>query len=285
MQSQSKNRVLSDTALTQYRRDGYFYPVPALSSQDARQYRARLEAHEATTGGPIAGSMRHKSHLLFTWLWDLVHDPRILDAIEDVHGPNLLCWSTNFFIKEANDPSFVSWHQDATYWGLSTPDVITAWVAFTPATIANGAMKVAPGTHTQQMTHRDTFDPNNLLTRGQEIAVDVARDQGVDMVLDAGQMSLHHVLLAHGSEPNHTDDRRIGIAIRYVPTHVHQINGERGSATLVRGVDEFHHFDLEHAPDADLSTAAIAQHQAVTGRQAKLLYRGTATESFDAVVR
>ena len=284
-QTSSANRVLSAVSVAQYRREGYYYPVPAISADEALTYRRRLEAHEATTGGPIAGSMRHKSHLLFTWLWALVHEPRIVDAVEDVLGPNLLCWSTNFFIKEANDPSFVSWHQDATYWGLSTPDVMTTWVAFTPATIANGAMKVAPRTHTQQLAHRDTFEPNNLLTRGQEIAVDVAKDASIDMPLQAGQMSLHHVLLAHGSEPNRTNDRRIGLAIRYVPTHVHQINGDRGSATLVRGVDTFHHFDLEHAPEADLSPAALAQHQAVTGRQAMILYRGTATASFDNIVR
>jgi ectoine hydroxylase-related dioxygenase (phytanoyl-CoA dioxygenase family) len=90
----------------------------------------------------------------------------ILDAVEDLHGPDLLCWTTNFFIKEAADPAFVSWHQDATYWGLSEPDVVTAWVAFTPATEANGAMEYIPGSHRlDQIPHRDTFAKHNLLTR------------------------------------------------------------------------------------------------------------------------
>lgn len=278
-------KVLSEAAIEQFRRDGYYFPVRALSTADALAYRRRLEEHEARTGGPLAGSMRHKAHLLFTWLWDLVHDPRILDPIEDIHGPNLFCWSTNFFIKEANDPSFVSWHQDATYWGLSTPDVITAWVAFSPATIESGAMKVAPGTHRQQLAHRDTFNKLNLLTRGQEIAVDIDQSQAVDMVVAPGEMSLHHVLLCHGSEPNRSNNRRIGFAIRYVPTHVRQISGVRDSATLVRGVDTFNHFVHEVKPAADIHPAAVARHAEITGQQAKILYRGTATESFDQVIR
>jgi non-haem Fe2+, alpha-ketoglutarate-dependent halogenase len=278
-------RVLSQAAIEQYRRDGYYFPVRALSEADALQYRRRLEEHEARTGGPLAGSMRHKAHLLFTWLWDLVHDPRIVDPIAEIHGPDLFCWSTNFFIKEANDPSFVSWHQDATYWGLSTPDVITAWVAFSPATVEAGAMKVAPGTHREQLTHRDTFNKLNLLTRGQEIAVDIDQSQAVDMVVAPGEMSLHHVLLCHGSEPNRSNDRRIGFAIRYVPTHVRQISGVRDSATLVRGVDTYNHFIHEVKPEADLHPAAVRRHAEITGQQAKILYRGTATKSFDKVVR
>src|SRR6185369_13205825 len=104
-------------------------------------YRRRLEAYEAGAGGPIAGAMRHKAHLLFTWLAELVHHPTVLDAAEDVLGPDLLCWSTTFFIKEPGDPGFVSWHQDATYWGLSSPDVMTVWLALTPANLLNGCMK------------------------------------------------------------------------------------------------------------------------------------------------
>lgn len=278
-------KTLTAAAIDHYHREGYYFPVRALPEADALAYRRRREEHEARIGGPLAGSMRHKAHLLFTWLWDLVHDPRILDPIEDIHGPNLFCWSTNFFIKEANDPSFVSWHQDATYWGLSTPDVITAWVAFSPATIASGAMKVAPSTHRQQFAHRDTFNKLNLLTRGQEITVEVDQSKAIEMVVAPGEMSLHHVLLCHGSEPNRSNDRRIGFAIRYVPTHVRQISGERDSATLVRGVDTFHHFDHETGPEFDLSPAAVARHQEITGHQAKILYRGTGTESFDKVVR
>src|SRR5262249_22869939 len=113
--------------------------------------------------------------------------------VEDVLGPKLLVWSTSFFIKEARDPAYVSWHQDATYWGLSEPDVLTAWVAFTEATVENGAMRMVPGSHAEQLAHRDTFAPHNLLSRGQEIAVEVDDARGGDVLLRPGEMALRHV--------------------------------------------------------------------------------------------
>jgi ectoine hydroxylase-related dioxygenase (phytanoyl-CoA dioxygenase family) len=179
----------------------------------------------------------------------------------------------------------VSWHQDATYWGLSSPDVVTAWIALSPSTIEAGAMRVLPGTQTSQVGHRDTFHQHNMLTRGQEVMVDVDGKGAVDLVLQPGEMSLHHVRLIHGSEPNRSDDRRIGFAIRYIPTSVRQIAGPRDSATLVRGIDTYHHFDDEPRPEFDMSPAALALHQSITERQAQILYRGTDTKSFDKVVR
>ena len=108
-------KVLSNSALEMYRRDGYYFPVSVLSPKEVAHFRRCLEQHEATTGQPLQGNFRHKAHLLFTWVDELVHHPKIVDAAEDVLGPNLLCWTTNFFIKEANSPGFVSWHQDAFY--------------------------------------------------------------------------------------------------------------------------------------------------------------------------
>ena len=110
--------MLSDAALQNFRRDGYYFPVPVLTPAEVAHYRGCLEKHEAKTGAPLQGNWRHKAHLLFTWVDELVHHPKIVDAAEDVLGPDLLCWTTNFFIKEANSPGFVSWHQDAFYWGL-----------------------------------------------------------------------------------------------------------------------------------------------------------------------
>ena len=120
-------KLLSEAAIAHYNADGYHFPIDILSATEAREARVRLETHEAATGGPISGDLRHKPHLYLTFLNDLIRHPRILDAVEDILGPNLFCWSSTFFIKEAADPGFVSWHQDATYWGLSTPDVTTIW--------------------------------------------------------------------------------------------------------------------------------------------------------------
>ena len=272
---------LTAQAVAQFERDGFYSPIRAMPAAEAVEIRAKLEAHEKRAGGPLKGALRHKSHLLFPWLWELVHHRGIVDAVEDVLGPNLLCWSSSFFIKEARDPAFVSWHQDSTYWGLSSPDVITAWVALSSSTLESGAMRVVPRTHAGQIAHRDTFKEGNLLTRGQEVMVDIDGSNAVDLLLEPGEMSLHHVRLIHGSEPNRAADRRIGFAIRYIPTTVRQTVGPKDSATLVRGVDEYHHFDHEKRPESELSPEAMAQHHEITGRQAKILYAGTQIQNFD----
>ena len=272
---------LTPSQIEQYHRDGCVHPVRAIGEADALELRRKLEAFEDDNGGPLRGDLRHKSHLLFAWLADLVRDSRIVDAIEDLYGPDLLCWSTNFFIKEANHPAYVSWHQDSTYWGLDRPDVVTAWIALTPSNETNGAMEYIPGTHTRdQVPHRDTFARNNLLTRGQEVAVDVDTTQARRICLEPGEMSLHHVRLIHGSAPNPSSERRIGFAIRYVPTSVRQIAGE-DSASLVRGRDTYGHFELEPVPTSDMAPDFVALHKRITERNAQILYRGTAVRNFN----
>jgi len=271
-----KTKSLSPGQVEAYHRTGYHFPSRALSTDDALAYRRKLEAAEASLGGPLRGPLRNKPHLIFTWAADLVRHPAILDTVEDVLGPNLLCWSSSFFIKEPHDPSYVSWHQDSTYWGLSRPDIVTAWVAFSVSEVANGCMRVIPGSHLKdQLPHNDTFAENNLLTRGQEVMVEVDPKEAVNIELQPGEFSLHHVRIVHGSEPNAADYRRIGYAIRYLPTDVRQVVGERDSATLVRGIDEFHYFDMEPRPKADLDPEAVALHKQITEAANQVLYRGT----------
>ena len=275
-------KLLSQAAVEAYRRDGFYSPVRVMSAADAQGFRAALEAHEAKLGQPLQSNMRHKTHLLFTWADALVHHPKVLDAVEDAIGPDILCWTTTFFIKEANSPGFVSWHQDSTYWGLDPDEVITAWVAFTEVDEANGYMQVIPGSHKiDQLPHVDTFHKDNLLSRGQEIAVEVDVDKAVGLAMHAGEMSLHHIKLVHGSAANRTGDRRIGLAIRYIPTYVRQTK-VRDSAMLVRGVDKYHHFDDEPRPVADLDEAALAAHADSVSRQVKALYQGTEKTAFRA---
>ena len=275
-------KLLSNEAVAAFRRDGYYSPVRVMPADDAHKYRKALETHETKTGQPLQGNWRHKTHLLFTWADQLVHHPKILDAVEDVIGPDILCWTTNFFIKEKSHPGFVSWHQDSTYWGLEPDDVITAWVAFTEVTPENGYMQVIPGSHKiDQLPHLDTFHKDNLLSRGQEISVEVDKSKAVGLAMHAGEMSLHHIKLVHGSEPNRSADRRIGFAIRYIPTYVRQTK-VRDSATLVRGVDSVGAFDHEPRPRRDLDAAALAAHTDAVERQVKALYQGTEKTAFRA---
>jgi len=274
-------KLLTPEQHAQYLEQGFFAPIRVMPARQAQALRDRLEDFERSQGGSLKGSLRHKSHLLFSWLADLVRHERVLDAIEDLYGPNLLCWTTNFFIKEANDPGFVSWHQDSTYWGLSRPDVVTAWVALSPSNASNGAMQVIPGTHrSDQIPHRDTYAAHNLLTRGQEIAVDVDTATACTIELEPGEMSLHHVRIIHGSPPNQSAVRRIGFAIRYIPTSVCQ---ERGadSATLVRGVDHYRRFEHEPRPVRDLDPEFVSLHGAMAQRNAQILYQGTGVKSHE----
>lgn len=274
-------KILTQEQIETFWRDGCLFPIRVMPVAEALAIRARLEAFEAATGGPLQGNLRHKTHLLFPWLDAIVHHERVVDAIEDLYGPDLLCWTTNFFIKERVDPAFVSWHQDSTYWGLSKPDVVTAWVALTPSNARNGAMAFIPGTHTSdQIAHRDTFAKNNLLTRGQEVAVDVDDSKAVTVTLEPGEISLHHVRLIHGSPANPSADRRIGFAVRYIPTSVAQVAG-KDSASLVRGEDRFHHFELEPRPTRDMDPAFVTLHRQIAERNAQILYRGTQVTSFD----
>ncbi len=266
---------LSQRDVQLFSQRGYHFPTRVLSRAEALHYRTRLEAFEHSQGGPLNGALRNKPHLLFTWIDELVRHPTILDAIEAILGPNLLVWSSSFFTKEANDPAYVSWHQDSTYWGLSAPDVVTAWIGFTDSNVSNGCMQVIPATHLiDQLPHQDTFAENNLLTRGQEVQVDVNSRDAVDVIVAAGEMSLHHVRLVHGSPPNSSNDRRIGYAIRYVPTYIHQTVGKRDSAMLVRGVDTYHHFDPEPRPKVDFGANERAFHAAANEESMRVLYRG-----------
>src|SRR6266446_5526466 len=274
-------KSLTEEQIAQYREQGYLAPLRVMSEDQALALRAALETVEASMGGPLRGDLRHKSHLLFPFLADLVRHRFLLEAVEDLLGPDLLCWTSNFFIKEAANPAFVSWHQDSTYWGLSAPEVATAWVALTPSTLENGAMAVIPGSHkSDQIPHRDTFDRHNLLTRGQEVAVAVDETKAVPLILKPGEMSLHHVRLVHGSPPNPSEDRRIGFAIRYIPTRIRQTLGE-DNATLVRGTDRFRHFELEPRPDGEMAPEMLALHKRNAERSARILYRGTDVASFN----
>jgi len=173
--------------------------------------------------------------------------------VEQILGPDLLIWSSQFFTKDPGDGGFVSWHQDSTYWGLEPNTITTAWIALTRSIPESGCMQVVPRSHLMdQLPHSDTFAEGNLLSRGQEIAVDVSEMDTIDVVLQPGEMSLHHVQLVHGSQPNRASWPRLGFVVRYIPTSVRQVGG-RTRATLVRGEDRYNHFELTAPPDGELT--------------------------------
>jgi hypothetical protein len=268
-------KSLSEEAIDQYRNDGFFFPVPILEANEVAELRSRLEAFESQQGGPIEGAQRNKAHLLFKWLDDLIRHPRILDAVEDLIGPDILCWNTVFWIKEAESSTYVSWHQDLYYWGLDATDLVTAWVALSPASPESGCMRVLPGSHAEPLLpHKDTFNASNMLTRGQEIDVDVDEHKAVSMALRPGEMSLHNVRLAHASGPNTSGDRRIGISLHYIPTRARQGAAAWDSAALVRGRDIYGHFEPTPIPSKDMDPEAVAFHDRAVSALRAILYRG-----------
>ena len=253
-----------------YQRDGFLTPRRVLSTDEARHYRDELEKLERSRDDAVA--LRTDLHVLCNWAWDLVHDPRIVDPVSDVLGPNVLLWSLNWFIKEPRDGKFVSYHQDATYWGLEPHDVVTAWVALSDAGPATGPMKFIPGSHRGELyTQTDTFAADNLLSRGQVVDTEIDEASAVLAPLAAGEMSLHHVRLLHASDRNETDDRRIGLVLRYCATHVRQTKIE-DTATLVKGRDDYGHFQLLERPREELGERELAIHRDAMRRMHRALH-------------
>jgi non-heme Fe2+,alpha-ketoglutarate-dependent halogenase len=277
--------LIDDAAIKQYWDTGYHSPIRIFSNDEAATLRGSIEAEEKQRGpifredrprpgDPFQGSYRFKSHLLFKWLADAIRDPRLLDVIEPLVGPNILCWTTHWFIKEENSVNYVSWHQDSNYWGVETDKLVSAWLALSPATLESGCIRLLPGSHKgPALEHVDTWEQDNMLTRGQTIQ-NVDESKAVNLALDPGEIALFDYRLAHASNPNRSNDRRIGIGIRYVPTDARQVRADWDSASLVRGVDNFGHFELEPEPAGDFDPAAVAIQQKADAEQRKIYYKG-----------
>jgi len=251
-----------------YAENGYLYPVRVFSDAETTEFRRQFDdytaQHNDLLGKMIPRERRAVyglTHLMLPWVYQIASHPRVLDAVEGAIGPNILVWGSDWFVKFARDPAFISWHQDGAYWGLNPPKVTTAWIALSASTLENGCMQVMPGTQKMQLPQRETYALDNALSRGQEIALEVDESKAVAMMLDAGQMSLHHIGIAHGSKANSSDQPRIGIAVRYIAPEVVQKGAERQIVQLVRGKDDYGHFEIV-GPPADAVSAAEIRKEA-----------------------
>ena len=267
---------LSDQERAAYRERGYHVPLRAFSAEDAaRRHRLFLDywqPHSETLKGRPPrewGKYLIDTHLFLRWVYEMTVDSRVLDGVESVLGPNILVWGSQWFPKFAHDKSYVSWHQDAAYWGLSPLNVTTAWIALVPSTRENGCMRVVPGTHRGLLPQRETYAEANMLSRGQEIAVEVDESLAVDFVLRPGEFSLHHIGIVHGSGPNTSDTPRIGLAVRYVSPDVVQQSSVRDMVLLARGRDDHSHFDIVAPPVHDLPFGQSAVHAESMARRTR----------------
>lgn len=266
--------TLSAEQVRQYREHGWIAPIDVMSLDEARALRAQLEDAEKAFPEHLGAENRNNPHLVLPFLGALTIDPRIVDSVEALVGPSISLWSTVLFIKAPSSGSFVSWHQDATYMALASDNHVTAWLALSPSTLDSGCVSVIPGSHRDGMRqHVDTFGDDNILTRGQEVQGVEARD-AVHLELQPGQMSLHHPWLVHGSQPNRSSDRRIGIAMQsYMGDDVRPVRGEH-FVTHVRGAATNPAFTEAPLPTELCSPSAIAHRIAANEAFANILYDG-----------
>ncbi len=250
---------LTERQRQDYADNGFLFPIEIMSEAEASQHNQRLTAIEAQHG-PM--HYRVKPYLIFRSAYEIATNPLLLDAVESVLGPDILLWDCSYVIKEPHDEGFVSWHQDLTYWGLdmaSDDDVVSAWVALTPATRSNGCMQFVNGSHKgQKFQHEDTHDEKNLLHRGQSIQHSFDERVITQIELSPGQASFHHGWAVHSSNPNTSDLRRVGLVMNYLKPSVRQVVGDDESATLIRGRDDYGHFQPEPVCESDFAPANIA---------------------------
>jgi non-heme Fe2+,alpha-ketoglutarate-dependent halogenase len=260
-------KTLSPAQVEGYARDGFLSPVAALTREEAGAFLRKLDAFEGSVGGLLTSEgtdarYRSRTHVLLSWVHSLVRHPAILDAVEDLIGPNILVYTSTWFIKEPESAAIAAWHQDATYFGLHPYVHVTAWLALTDATAENGCMEFLPGSHRGgQRPHRAGVVAGSVNRAGQAIVGAVDDTPAVHAPLRAGEFSLHHTLCLHRSQPNQSRGRRIGLAISYVPTSVQHLGVKHKTpAMLVRGVDTYGHFELEPVPKADQDEQARAAY-------------------------
>ncbi|MDJ0779726.1 MAG: phytanoyl-CoA dioxygenase family protein [Gammaproteobacteria bacterium] len=266
-------KLLTRTQVEQFRQTGFLSPIDVMSVDEADACARRLEALEEAYPGHLNPENRNNPHLAFRLFDELAHHPRVLDAVEDLIGADFSLWGSVLFAKEPASPHYVSWHQDATYAGVEPHDYVTPWIALTPSNRESGCMSMIPGSHLDSIrAHRDTFAEDNILTRGQAIS-DVDVDSAVDLVLQPGQMSIHHCRVIHGSQPNRSGARRIGFALQgYAPAGSCQVLGEN-LWLPVRGKPRHPRMTRLSRPRADLDAAAIDQRRRANQNWADILYR------------
>jgi ectoine hydroxylase-related dioxygenase (phytanoyl-CoA dioxygenase family) len=266
-----------NSVLNTYQEQGYLSPVDIISADQATTLLNDLEAAEielADDDDKRALLHAYPDRLLPSFD-ALIRQPALIASVSQILGPDLMVWSAGLFDKAANSGKIVSWHQDLTYWGLDNVDELTAWVALSPTTLASGCMLFIPGSHKQQLVpHVDTFAENNLLTRGQQVDVEVNKNDGVAIELQPGQASMHHGHLFHSSGPNKTQRRRIGAAIRFIKPSMRQQSGDRTLVAHVSGEDRYNHFRVAATPRQRLAEDDFERCREDVAIKRRVLYAG-----------
>jgi len=269
-------KVFSQSQVDQYHEEGYLSPIDLISESEAIAIREQLEEAERLHPEHINAENRNNAHLVFSFLDKLAFNETLLDIVEDLIGPNFSLWGSVLFIKDPSSPHYVSWHQDATYMGMTSNNFVTPWIALSPSNRETGCMSMVPGTHKNSIRpHDDTFAEDNILTRGQ-VVKDVDESKAVDLILKPGQMSLHHGEIVHGSQANLSQERRVGYALQSYMTN--DITQHIGKNMWLPARGETHSGPdtvLLHRPESDMHEDAVRQRAVVNENFGDILYHGS----------
>ena len=265
-------RILSPAQIEGFARDGFVAPIRAISAERARYYRDRLEGFERAY--PEARlKLDQKAHMICPWVDEMIREPLILDATEDLIGPDILCWGTSLRAKAADGKTFAGWHQDTAYADVR-PIVVIVALALSPSRAENGCIRAIPGSHQGPLLpHKEAFKTDSLLSREQYIDAPLDHAAAVDLALEPGEIALFNNAIIHGSKPNFGGDRRILFLLEMVPTHAYQ-HSPRESAILVRGQDAYGNFDPDPPPRQEMGAAELAAWERAVAIQASVLFRG-----------
>ena len=272
-------KVLTKQQIEQYHDEGFISPIRVISEAKALSIKSQLEEVEAQFPEEINAESRNNLHLSFEFLDALAHNPIIVDAMEDLIGPDIALWATVMFIKESSSKHYVSWHQDATYMGMNSTDFPTPWIALSPSNLETGCMTMILGSHKQEIRkHEDTFAEHNILTRGQ-IIPDVDESKGVDLILEPGEMSIHNGAIIHGSKPNKSQQRRIGFSLQsYMSPAIEQVMG-RNIWTHIRGKRRQDRNGLSlDRPKYNMDPVTVSQRKIANENLSNILYKGAKTK-------
>ena len=264
-----------------YHDKGYLFPMDVFNAEEVTTAldelaQAQKDAEASGNGGQFSEYLRTRAHMTMPFVCGIAAHPGLLDRVASILGFNLMLWGADFFIKTANTDKIVSWHQDLTYWGLGeTDEEVTAWVALSEVTVESGCMRFVPGSHKQQLLpHRDTFSDTNLLSRGQEIAVDVDENKAINVELKPGQVSFHHGRIFHASGPNRSDYDRVAVAFRYITPGVEQQTAERDYGMMMRGVDRGRNWNHLARPSRNFDAGDLKLREEVIADMAAALAKG-----------
>jgi len=265
--------MLSDKELKDYKDNGFVSPIDVLSLEEAEEIKKEIEHIEKKWPNELVGLGRNNVHYISPVFDRVCHNHKILNAVESIIGKDILVGGTTLFIKDPDKKGFVSWHQDAKYIGFKPYNWVTAWLAITDANEENGCMRMWSGSHKEKIKdHKDTYDENNLLTRGQTVQ-NVPIEKTTPNILKAGQLSLHHPMIVHGSGPNKSNERRIGFVIQsYIGTNVDQVLG-KVFVQQARGKDTFKYHEHAKRPVELMSNKDIELKNKANEELSKIFYK------------